>query len=86
MIINPPFYSKKEGVCDLDERLQASFFSLLVGKPGSGKSHLITELLLRADFYRKRFDYVLFVSPTKINILEMNETNWIPSLDMKWIR
>lgn len=69
--INAPSYSKKEGVEGLDERLQDSFVSLLIGKPGSGKSHLITELLLRAKFYRGRFNYIFFVTPSNMELLEL---------------
>lgn len=43
--------------------LQKHFFLYVVGKPGSGKTFIIEELVLNPDFYMKRFDKVLIVSP-----------------------
>jgi hypothetical protein len=37
---------------------------LLVGKPGSGKTHMIKELLTRSDLYANMFDLVLIISPS----------------------
>ena len=40
------------------------FTMLVVGKPGSGKTTVIRDMLTSKDFYRKKFDHVLLVSPS----------------------
>lgn len=37
---------------------------LVVGKPGSGKTTVIREMLTSKAFYKKKFDHVLLVSPS----------------------
>lgn len=50
--------------------LPDSFVSLLIGKPSSGKSHLIKELLLNKKLYFKHFNYVYIYSPYEIDKLD----------------
>ena len=40
--------------------------TLFVGKPGSGKTHVLKELLLNETMYYKKFDYVRIISPSDI--------------------
>ena len=48
---------------------------LIIGKPGTGKSHLITELITNENFYRNKFDKVLILSPSDIPGMLLNENN-----------
>lgn len=47
--------------------LQNNFFWLLVGKPNSGKSHLLAEIMNNPQFYGGKFDHVFVFSPTPIS-------------------
>ena len=47
--------------------LLSSFVMLILGKPGSGKSSLLEQLLTRSDFYGNKFDRILYVTPSNIN-------------------
>lgn len=46
------------------EFLLDSFFLLIVGKPGSGKSALARELLTSKKYYKGKFDYTIIISPS----------------------
>jgi hypothetical protein len=50
--------------------LPSNFVSAIVGKPMSGKSYLVLELLSNAKLYNKFFNYVYFFSP---NILDVKK-------------
>ena len=66
--IRAPTKRKKEGVGGISGILQEHFCCLIVGKPGSGKSHLVYELLMNPSLYFKKFDKVLFCTPTKLDL------------------
>lgn len=84
--IRPPKKKIHEGVKDLNAILQPSFITLIIGKPGSGKSHLLYELILNTQMYYKKFDRVLFCAPTLIHDdLLMDKGNWRPGLDLEWL-
>lgn len=56
-LIEPPGKAadqSEQGVGDLkyQDILQKSFIYLMVGRPGSGKSHLISQMILREDLYK----------------------------------
>ena len=57
----------------------------IVGKPGSGKSHLIYELLKNPGMYFKRFNKVLFCSPYEIPGISMDKENWSTELNLEWL-
>lgn len=84
--IRPPKHIHREGVKHLNKILQAHFITLIVGKPGSGKSHLLYELILNKEMYYKKFDKILYCAPKQIHDdLEMDDDNWRPSLDLEWL-
>ena len=43
--------------------LESSFIYYIVGKPGSGKTHLISQLLARNDIYKDKFNTVILIAP-----------------------
>lgn len=59
-----------------------SYVLFLVGKPGSGKTSLIMEILLNDDLCKGIYDYVFIFSPTKLSGIDciLNE-NWYTTLD-----
>ena len=65
--------------------LESSFVSLLIGKPGSGKSSLIEQLLLNPELYHKKFSHVLVITPQKFDRLTWTEDNYCKSLDLSWM-
>lgn len=77
-----------QGLKDINlDVLQGSFIKLIVGKPGCGKSHLIREFLLNKDLYNKKFNLVLFVTPSRFedgNII-LDDKNHRDSVDVDWL-
>jgi len=73
-----------------DERvyLLPHFLMLLVGKPGSGKTTLVCELMTNPKFYREKFDDIYLISPSfqKMPISEMiGKDHAISHLSVDWI-
>lgn len=65
------------------------FLTLIVGKPGSGKSSLIEQFLNSSHLYRGRFDDVFVVSPSwqKIRIPGLTKGNTATDMfSTKWIQ
>lgn len=59
---------------------------LIVGKPGSGKTELIHNLLADKNLYYKKFDYVYFVSPSQgKSTIQLPKTNKTTSFNFQWI-
>ena len=85
----PPKPHAPEGVV-LDEHEQTyllpHFTMLVVGKPGSGKTTVVRELLCSKTFYKKKFDHVLLVSPSA-NKMEISvpKENMKQGLSLQWI-
>lgn len=65
--------------------LQGSFCLALVGPPGSGKSTLIESLITNEALYFRKFNKILFISPSKPTFLEVSEENWWPTLKVSWL-
>lgn len=66
--------------------LPSQFCGLLIGKPGSGKSKLIS-LMLRSNMaLYKKYDLVLFIAPYDIDDLNLKEDRRHASLNLEWIR
>lgn len=49
------------------EILKDSFITMIVGKSGSGKSYLLSQLLLDEDLYGHCFDEIIYFSPSIIH-------------------
>jgi hypothetical protein len=48
-----------------------------VGKPGSGKSFLMEELIINKNCYRNKFNDIIFLAPYEIGSeLELDEENY----------
>lgn len=67
------------------EMLPDSFTGLIVGKPSSGKSTLIENLLKNKNGLYKKFDLVLFLSPRPVARLELLSDRWENSLNLTWV-
>lgn len=77
--------AKKEGISDLSfpEVFPKSFFMLVIGKPGSGKTTVIEELLLNPSFLNNKFDYVIIFSPYPFgNISLQKDENFFSTFDL----
>jgi hypothetical protein len=83
--INPPNIRKVEGVLDIHPCLQPHFCSLIVGKPGSGKSHLIEELILNKKTFYKKFNKILFVGDSGYSRICPNPQNTNSVFDPEWM-
>lgn len=55
----------------------SSFFLILNGKPGSGKTNMLLNLLLRKSLYGRKFDKIFFFSPSQRTFSE-NYLNGLP--------
>lgn len=66
--------------------LPDSFCGLIVGKPGSGKSHLLKLMLHNPHALYQKFDLVLFIAPYEIGGLDLKEDRKHSSLSVDWIR
>jgi len=56
-----------------------------VGKPGSGKSHILYEMLANSDLYYKKFDYVFILSPSEIGDIKPNDENFSAEFSLAWL-
>lgn len=66
--------------------LQRSPFYIFIGPPKSGKSTIIQTLISHESLYLKKFNLILFVSPSGFNGLELDlDNNWYPSFNLQWI-
>ena len=55
----------KEGITNykIDGIFPPSFFLLMIGKPGTGKTTLIEEMLLNDNIFNSKFDHIVVFSP-----------------------
>lgn len=58
---------------------------LILGKPNSGKSFLISELIDLPHFYGNKFDRILYIGPTRYNNCIHDSYNTSVNFDMKFI-
>ena len=57
--------------------------TLILGRPGSGKTHLISELVNDNNFYGGKFDRILYVTPGKIlGVIHDYKHNTVPTLNL----
>ena len=74
-----------EGLVDLKcpDAFPKSFFMLIIGKPGSGKSTLIEEMLINPYFLNEKFDFVIIFSPYEFLNVECEKgTNFFNTFDL----
>jgi len=89
--IEKPKEIKEEGV-DLDDEqndiLQKHFVSLVVGPPGMGKSHYLSQFIKNPKLYYRKFNKILFCCPCKIDGLTniMTPSNWSINFNIAWIK
>lgn len=66
--------------------LQPHFFSIIIGKPGAGKSTLIEKLVNDKEFYGGKFNRTLVVSPSVYKLeLDIRKSNKAEVFDIEWI-
>ena len=60
---------------------------LIIGRPDSGKTHLLYELLTNQDLYFKKFNRVLYFTPgNKIGGLDISDSPyWSPKFDIDFL-
>lgn len=75
----------KEGVTDykIEGVFPSSFFLLVIGKPGTGKTTLIEEMLLNDNIFNSRFNHVIVFSPNLFPNLNLElEKNYFKSFEL----
>ena len=80
--------SKIEGVSNLTNDIFPSHFtSIILGKPGSGKTSLLKFILKSEDLLFKKFDFVFIITPSAIEFksLFLPKHNFTSSLNWLWI-
>lgn len=90
MIIEKYIHPKsKEGLTNLDENFPfpSHFLGIIMGKPGSGKTHLLKFLLKSKSLFFKRFDFVFIMTPSKVEYIDLflPDINFCSELDFDWI-
>ena len=83
--LNLSSITDKSGVERTHPFLQNSFVSLILGKPGSGKTHLIQNLILNEKLYYKFFNYIYVISPYCFNPEICVKGIWFSEFDTKSI-
>lgn len=77
MIKSYEILNKIEKKENISSAFNESFNMLIIGKPGSGKSTILQELLLNEQLLKGKFNYVFIFSPTKMDFIDMKEgSNW----------
>lgn len=58
---------------------------LVLGKPGSGKTHLVNQMIVDTQFFSGRFDRILYIGPTRYKGVIQDKYNTCTLLDTKWL-
>jgi GTPase SAR1 family protein len=81
-----PVIKVAEGIKVEADFLQNTFVQVIIGPPGSGKSTLIQNLLSNPLLYGKKFNKIIFITPTLISGIEFElGDNHYPHINMGWI-
>ncbi len=69
-----------------EDFLQPTFCASIVGPPGSGKTTLLYNLLSQPRLYYKKFNKIIFLTPSLIGDIELTygENAW-PTIKLSWI-
>ena len=65
--------------------LEKQFVQIVVGRPGSGKSYYIEDLVTREDLYYKKFDFNIFITPSQWSRVKPSTENTKASIDVAWL-
>ena len=56
-----------------------------MGRPGCGKSHLLYEMINNPQLYYKKFNFVFFITPSKIGDIPLTAENSTTGFSLEWI-
>lgn len=59
---------------------------LMVGAPGSGKSHLLSLMLQSKKCFNQKFDFILYIGTSDIDCLKFNDSYCSRDFSIEWIR
>ena len=77
MIKSYEILNKIEKKENISTAFNESFNMLIIGKPGSGKSTILQELLMNEELLKAQFTHIFIFSPTKMDFIDMKEgKNW----------
>jgi hypothetical protein len=75
-----------EGIKVASDFLQNTFVQVIIGPPGSGKSTLIQNLLSNPELYGRKFNKIIFITPTLISGVEFElGENHYPHINLSWL-
>ena len=78
----PKLKSNKDEECFFNK----SFVLVIIGKPGSGKTSIIQEILLNEELLKDKFDYIFIFSPSPLEFIECEENcNWFKDFTLEKI-
>ena len=68
------------------EYMLPHFLMIIAGKPGSGKTHLLQEMLNNEDLYKDKFNDIFIFSPSfaKMNV-KIPLQNFKSTFDLDWL-
>lgn len=62
-----------------------SFVMLIVGPPASGKTTFLVNILKNKQYYGQAFDKIIYLSPSALPQITLNDKNHRPTLDTDFI-
>ena len=69
---------------EVKDIIEDNCFVVMIGKPGDGKSTLISQMLLNKDLLCKKYDAVLFFTPGDIPNIKRN-SDFRDTFDSEWL-